>query len=63
MPRTKAVKKKASPELCGYSHALIPIILEQSEREYALINQHFSLFHCRKTNSHWSGTKKYRIFA
>ncbi|KAJ3637170.1 hypothetical protein MTP99_000648 [Tenebrio molitor] len=39
MPRTKAVKKKASPELCGYSHALIPIILEQKKQIHIGLEQ------------------------
>jgi hypothetical protein len=39
MPRTKAVKKKASAELCGYSHALIPIILEQKKQIHIGLEQ------------------------
>jgi hypothetical protein len=39
MPRTKAVKKKTSPELCGYSHALIPIILEQKKQIHIGLEQ------------------------
>jgi hypothetical protein len=39
MPRTKAVKKKTSPELCGYSHAVIPIILEQKKQIHIGLEQ------------------------